>query len=227
MRGGNPTHQWLEGDNIVDAHTLVIPDDVPEGSYLLQLIVTRENGVPFISDPEGKPVDYVVAGPITIGKKSVTDPTRLVDATFADNIRLMGYDLETAPDNNLSVTLYWQAVSSVPKDYTVFVHVLSPEGELVAQHDSPPLLPTSLWVPGIQVANTHTLMLPTELVSGVYQIRVGLYHWPDLERVSIIASGCLNATNDTLLVGHISFGSAQTLDKSTCPDTHWIEMRKE
>jgi len=123
---------------------------------------------------------------------------------------LIGYDLETAPDNSLSVTLYWQALGGVARDYTIFVHLLSPEGELVAQHDSPPLLPTSLWVPGIQVTDAHTLILPLELLSDAYQIRVGLYHWPDLERVSIIASGDLDRTSDTLLLTEWSVLTPET-----------------
>jgi hypothetical protein len=229
MRGGNPTYQWREGDNVVDAHTLVVPDDVPAGYYLLRLVVIGRDGPAAISHPADAPVSHIAVGPIQIGASltDVREPTYPVTATFADNIRLMGYDLETAQDNSLSVTLYWQAVGDIFRDYTGFVHLLSPEGKLVAQHDSPPLLPTSLWVPGIQVIDAHMLLLPTDLPSSIYQIRVGLYHWPDLERVHIITSGCLDAANDVLLLGYISFGDAQTLDASTCPDVHWVEMEGE
>jgi hypothetical protein len=227
MRGGNPTHQWLEGDKVVDVHTLVIPDNVPAGYYLLRLIVIGKDGPVAISHSADAPVSHIAVGPIQIGKSltDVQEPTYPVTATFAGNIRLIGYDLETAPNNSFLVTLYWQAASDIPRDYTVFVHFLSPEGELIAQHDSPPLLPTSFWVPGTQVPDAHTLVLPTELLSNAYQIRIGLYHWPDLERVPVVASGCLDAANDVLLVGRISLGDAQTPDKSTCPDVHWIEVR--
>jgi len=212
MRGGNPTHEWLEGDHIVDAHTLAIPDDVSAGCYLLRLTVTGKDGPVALSDSADAPINHIAVGLIQIGKGStdVREPTSPIDATFADNIHLIGYDLETAPDNSLSVTLYWQALGGVARDYTIFVHLLSPEGELVGQHDSPPLLPTSLWVPGIQVTDAHTLILPLELLSDAYQIRVGLYHWPDLERVSIIASGDLDRTSDTLLLTEWSVLTPET-----------------
>ena len=208
MRGGNPTHQWLEGDNVIDAHTLVIPDDVPDGSYLLRLIAIRKDGHVATPHSADSLVRHVAVGPIQIGKglTSAWEPTCTTTATFADNIRLVGYDLEIATDNRLSVILYWQATGNIPRDYTVFVHLLSPEGKLVAQHDSPPLLPTSLWVPGIQVTDAHTLALPVDLPPGEYQIRVGLYHWPDMERVPILASSSLDKANNTLLLTEQSLG---------------------
>jgi hypothetical protein len=118
----------------------------------------------------------------------------------------------TASDDSLSVTLYWQATGSVSRDYTVFVHLSSPEGELVAQHDSPPLLPTSLWIPGGQVIDAHALVLPADLPPDEYQIRLGLYHWPDVERVPVVASSDLIEANSALLLGYVSLSSSQASD---------------
>jgi hypothetical protein len=118
----------------------------------------------------------------------------------------------TASDDSLSVTLYWQATGSVSRDYTVFVHLSSPEGELVAQHDSPPLLPTSLWIPGGQVIDAHVLVLPADLPPDEYQIRLGLYHWPDVERVPVVASSDLIEANSALLLGYVSLSSSQASD---------------
>jgi hypothetical protein len=212
LRGGNPTTQWRRGDDVVDVHSLSVPTDISAGSYLLQVIVIGKDGPVPISDPAGKRVSYVVAGPITIGAEPATarEPSQLVEVDFADNIRLVGYDLDkTASDDTLSVTLYWQAAVSVSGEYTVFVHLSSPEGELVAQHDSPPRLPTSLWIPGTQVIDAHTLVLPADLPLAEYQIRVGLYYWPDLERVPIVASSGLDASNDALLLRAVALGTLQ------------------
>jgi hypothetical protein len=107
----------------------------------------------------------------------------------------------------MSVTLVWVAKADISQDYTVFVHVLSPTGELVAQHDSSPRLPTSLWLPGTPVIDVHTLGLPADLPSGEYQVRVGLYHWPDMERLPVIEPGTLDSENDTVHLGTISLDS--------------------
>lgn len=226
MRGGNPTHQWLEGDYVVDVHTLTIPNDVSAGNYLLKLLVLGEEGPVAIHGPADTPANPIAVGPIQIGTRltAMRQPNYPVAATFAEDIGLEGYDLEITHNNSLSMTLYWRTAKNVSTNYTAFVHFLSPEGELVAQHDSPPLLPTSLWSPGIQVADTHNLALPADLPAKVYQIRVGLYHWPELERLSVLDSGCLDATDDSLLVGHLISGNAQPLRQSTCPSAHWIEI---
>jgi hypothetical protein len=213
MRGGNPTTQWREGDRIVDAYSLQVPADVSVGSYLLQLIVIHEGGHASISDLAGNPEGYIVTGSMTIGEKkaSTRDPTHRVTALFADSIRLVGYDLSgMASSNILTTTLYWKATGTVSRDYTVFVHLFSPEGELVAQHDSPPLLPTSLWVSDTTVIDIHTLALPTELSPVDYEIRVGLYHWPDLERVPIVDSGDLDEADNALLLMTVHFDTFRT-----------------
>ncbi len=216
MRGGNPTTQWRKGDRIIDAHLLTVPDNVPAGSYLLRLIVTG-HGPAFISDSAGAPVGYVVAGPIAVGAGALPakEPDYAVAATFESYISLAGYDLDNTA-NNLTVTLYWEATGSVPGDYTVFVHLMSPEGELVAQHDGPPLLPSSLWIPGSRVIDTHTLALAPDLPLADYQIHVGLYHWTDPgERVPIVAPGNAIEMSNTLAIGDISLGTynGQILDK--------------
>jgi hypothetical protein len=81
-----------------------------------------------------------------------------------------------------------------------------------------------MWVPGTQLTDVHKLKLPANLPPDVFQLRVGLYHWPDLERMSVIDSGCFDAANSALLVGHILLNDAQKPGKSTCPTMHWINI---
>jgi len=226
MRGGNPTTQWQKNDTVIDAHTLGVPEDVPHGSYLLQLTAVRKGGSTMMADSMGNPVGHVVAGPIHIGDASVdkNEPIHPALTTFADHVSLAGYDLSYAiADNVLSITLYWQATGDVAADYTAFVHLVSSAGELVAQHDSPPNLSTSLWLPGVPVADTHTLTLPAELPPGDYEVRLGLYHWPDLERVPVVVPGCRNASDDALLLAYISSDHSPRLREETCPYVHQLE----
>jgi hypothetical protein len=218
MRQGNPTYQWLEGDKYFDSHTLLIADDVPSGQYLLRLIVTGQDGPVPVSDSQNASLNQIAVGPLQIGT-GLPDTRELVypmAVTFAENINLLGYDVETAPDNSLLVTLFWQATAEIAEDYTIFVHLLSPEGELVAQSDSPPLLPTSSWLPSIPVTDVHSLALPADYLANDYQILVGLYHWPDLERVPLLTADCVDAENDAISVGKISFDDEQATAVQTC-----------
>ena len=79
--------------------------------------------------------------------------------------------------DGVTVRLYWRALSRPTGDATVFVHLLSQDGRLVAQRDSPPAggrRPTSWWLPGEVLADQYRLDL-TEVEPGSYQIEVGMY----------------------------------------------------
>ena len=215
MRGGNPTDLWTKGERVIDDHTLRIPDNLESGNYLLRLLVSREGESPAMIDSNGQAVDYVVVGPIQIqgSAANISLPAYEVNAAFADHITLAGYSLSEHKRGALEITLYWQATAEVSKDYTVFVHLLSPEGELVAQHDSPPALPTALWVPGTPVVDSHILSLPQDASLDSCEIRTGLYHWPDLERLPIIRADGLDVSNDALLLRHIDLGGSPAQDE--------------
>ncbi len=109
--------------------------------------------------------------------------TRLGEA-----IALRGYRIEPelAAGQSLTVTLLWEAVAPIGEDVTVFVHLLDGEGELVAQHDGPPLsglAPTRAWPVGALVADPHGIAAPSDLAPGAYTVGVGLYRRPSLTRL--------------------------------------------
>ncbi|MBC8075169.1 MAG: glycosyltransferase family 39 protein, partial [Chloroflexales bacterium] len=81
----------------------------------------------------------------------------------------------------LTTTLTWHALEQVPRDWTVFLHLLDARGEIVAENNSKPqdgALPMRLWTAGDWIADSHPIELPPTLPSGVYRLRVGLYR-PD------------------------------------------------
>jgi hypothetical protein len=62
--------------------------------------------------------------------------------------------------------------------YTVFVHLLGPEGQVVSGHDGQPAggdRLTTGWVPGEYVTDLHELAIPADLLPGEYVVEVGLY----------------------------------------------------
>jgi hypothetical protein len=103
-----------------------------------------------------------------------------VDVTFGDVIALERVDtLPTArPGTVLPVALHWRATHLVPADYHVFVHLITADGNTVAQSDGQPALwtrPTSTWLPGERIEDHHALSLPVDLPSGDYTLITGLY----------------------------------------------------
>jgi hypothetical protein len=91
------------------------------------------------------------------------------------------------------VTLYWQAVGPVAQDYTVFLHLLGPDGERYAQHDDPPLRgiqPMTHWQVGEVLPDRRVLELPADMPSGRYRLEVGLYELASGHRLPVAdASG--------------------------------------
>jgi hypothetical protein len=88
------------------------------------------------------------------------------------------------------MTLTWEAATELNDQYIVFVHLLSADGVLVAQHDAPPVgreLPSSVWLSGMTFSYPVTVELPEDLPPGDYHLLTGVYVWPSLERLPVIA----------------------------------------
>ncbi|MEM7344647.1 MAG: phospholipid carrier-dependent glycosyltransferase [Chloroflexota bacterium] len=99
-------------------------------------------------------------------------PQQSATVIFGETISLIGYDLSTESEPTL--TLYWQALASGKEDYTLFIHLLDSNGEVVAQADRPPtnnFYPTSWWSSGDIIADTHPLPVTDDTVA----LRFGLY----------------------------------------------------
>lgn len=95
-------------------------------------------------------------------------------------VQLVGADYPEAikAGASLPLTLYWSADAGLSKDYTVFVHLVNEQGDVVAQRDTGPrdgTYPTSQWRAGEVVVDEAALDLSASLPAGSYTMRVGLY----------------------------------------------------
>jgi hypothetical protein len=122
-----------------------------------------------------------------------------LDVNLGDRMRLRGWELDETtlrPGTPLKLTLAWEAVEELNEQYVVFVHLLSNDGALVAQYDGSPVgdvlpvgdeLPTSAWPPGATFSYPITIELPHDLPAGDYRLLTGVYIWPSLERLPVLA----------------------------------------
>ncbi|MBE9472029.1 MAG: hypothetical protein IMY75_08000, partial [Chloroflexi bacterium] len=110
------------------------------------------------------------------------------DAVFGDQIRLIGYDVGQTTAH-LNLTLYWQAVRRMDRDYKIFVHLSSlDDGAIVAQYDGMPrdwTYPTSWWDKDEIITDTITLDT-SGLSPGHYEVAVGMYNPDTLERLPVV-----------------------------------------
>jgi len=133
-----------------------------------------------------------------IGVYDLYRPTPPLDPRqdrFDSGLRLAGSRLEggqagewghaVLPGGTLIVTLLWEAAGPPPPHDKVFVHLLDPAGNKVAQHDGEPfdgIYPTGRWAEGEAVRDVHRLHLPASLPPGRYRVWVGLYDRETEER---------------------------------------------
>lgn len=102
------------------------------------------------------------------------------------------------------ITLRWEATRSIDRRYAVFVHLIGPDGNLVAQDDRQPNLPTNEWFEGIQVVDPHQMTIPSEAPAGRYQIRTGMY--PEGQpgsRLPVVDPGSTTQESNSILIAEI------------------------
>lgn len=115
------------------------------------------------------------------------DPPR-----WANGVVLLGYNVPQAAalGDTLEVWLAWWVQAGPPpgSDYHFFVHLLDGEGRLRSQHDGVPF-PTPSWRAGDLVLSRFVLPISSDLPPGSYEVRAGLYTYPDIRRVPVVDAG--------------------------------------
>ena len=134
--------------------------------------------------------DPVAIDWFTIGA-APAPPSTLTDSQWQNGLRLVGYnDLPAtlAPQAAFTVRLLWSTTAALADDYTAFVHLVGPDGAIVAQNDRPPLAgfyPTSGWALDDPVDDLYALTLPETLPPGTYRLLVGWYQPTTGERLRL------------------------------------------
>jgi len=112
---------------------------------------------------------------------------------FNNQLLLRRATLET-PDVTrgelVKVILEWQGLQSMSESYTVFVHLVGPDGRLYGQVDYWPVQGTRLtssWEPGEVIADgPYAVPFNPDAPPGQYTVHVGLYLLDTLERVLVL-----------------------------------------
>lgn len=216
---GAPTAEWPLNEFRLDGHEIVIPGDTLPGLYALTagfydpatfepLVITA----PKSDEPTGE-TDLVVAlvrvGPPPTAESGLEPEPQFTEPVAGGSwrpvARLAGVTLPAvvAPGTELSLALLWESVGHTRVDYTAFVHILAPDGTIVAQHDRQPLAgfaPTHLWRPGERLLDEYRIALPPDLAAGRYSVRVGLYTLA-AGRLAVMQNGA--SAGDYVTVGAI------------------------
>jgi len=187
-------------------------EEMRKGLESMNLEVTVEevwsSGIEgIISSQEPQQGTTVRAGDrVTLTVSSGTDV--VLEANLDDKILLKKAVFERntfEPGEMLGVTLRWQALSAIEQRYTVFLHLLGPDGSLVAQDDRQPHLATTEWNRGVEIVDPHQLTIPPGAPVGEYDLRVGMYPvGQPSNRLPVVDPGRTEQASNSILV--VAFG---------------------
>ena len=133
-----------------------------------------------------------------------------IDAQFGDSIQLTAFSADPPLDalssgETVNLKLSWQTLINPRAAYTIFVHILDANGNIIAQEDSQPMngiYPTNIWEAGERVVTTDQITLPTGAL-GDYSVEVGLYSWPTLERLPVVQNGVVTPSKTVILFSNV------------------------
>jgi mannosyltransferase len=203
----HPTSIWLPEQAWRGQSTFRLPIAAQPGGARLSVQLTGPDGTPLSPAADLAAIQVLPTSRLF----SPPHPQSPRETNFGDTVALLGADLApdpVAPGDALAVTLYWQALADTDVPYTVFVHLLGPDGQMVAGQDSQPVdgtRPTTGWVPGEYVADLHEVPIPAGLAPGDYVIEVGVYDAgvPAMPRLPIVED------EEQLATDRVIFGPVQ------------------
>jgi hypothetical protein len=169
-QGRYGTDAWVVGELVSEVRDLRVPPDADGATELVVALGGRR----------------AVLGKVDISGESVQmsppRPQVATDVIFGDVARLIGYDLPQAEfiqGEPVPIVLYWESLDEAGEtDYTVFAHLIGPDGRLAGQHDGIPASgsrPTSEWLRGEFITDPHTMIWRSPALVGPATIAVGLY----------------------------------------------------
>jgi len=203
------TSRWRAGDSFEIRYDLRINPALQAGRYQLTLNVLT---------PDGRPVwteDKELFGIEITSRDRLfelpADISHALDLTLGATIHLRGFDLSAVsaegktravivqPGDTLPLTLYWQADGPTELNYTVFAHLVGPDGRLHGQSDRFPAggrAPTTSWAPGQVVVDEIPLSVVADAPAGSYHIAVGMYEATSGGRLPITDASGQAVPND-------------------------------
>jgi hypothetical protein len=160
----HPTSAWYPGDIWRGQHLLHLPATLDTAVYTWTIQLAQSSSHP-------------------ITQLSITAPTRTFAPPPVDietNTRLgnVATLIGVTQSPNHPVTLIWRAETETHTSYHVFLHLIGPDGALVAQSDGIPAnwtRPTTGWLPGEYITDAHTITIPPDAPAGDYTLYAGLY----------------------------------------------------
>jgi hypothetical protein len=186
---GFPTSAWEAGETSEARYLLPIPPGVPSGRYLVKATVYQTDTLEemAILDEGGR----LVGMEYTLGTISITSPTvpptieelaipHQLHHDFGGQVELLGYGLsapKVGSGNAIGLTLFWQALRSMERDYRLHLQVQDDEGNIWAEGEFPLAnegYPTSRWNEDEVIRGQYDLVIDAAAPTGEFSLLANL-----------------------------------------------------
>ncbi|MBL7066204.1 MAG: hypothetical protein ISS49_18665, partial [Anaerolineae bacterium] len=158
---------------------LVSTGDTWRGQHLLHLPAHLDTGdhtwtIQLAQSPSHPITQLLITAP---DRTFTPPPVDIEIGTRLGNVTTL-IGVTQSPNHPITITLIWRAEDTTSASYHVFLHLLDPEGRLIAQSDGVPVnwtRPTTGWLPGEYITDVHVLTIPPDTLAGDYTLYAGLY----------------------------------------------------
>jgi hypothetical protein len=191
-----PTNYWIAGETVPDPRRLSVSTEAPPGRYRLEVglyLPQTQERLAIVGEEGRSSTDIAILDFVQIGEAlEESEPSHHTGANLGDKVLLTGHDGVPAllePGQDIHLAVYWEALSRMQEDYTVFIHVVDAEGQPVAQHDGQPLTgfyPTSFWKQGEVVRDEYVVRLDPGVPGGEYELVAGMYLLSTGDRLTVL-----------------------------------------
>lgn len=207
--GETLTSAWAVNQLTRDVYELPVDEELRPIGYRLSVAVQdpeTDESLTLTDSPDGTTQEVPVGTlklPPRIPESAAAD-AQPVGAIFGGAIELSQVSVPAtiSSGGSLDMSLIWRSLAPVAEDYTVFIHLLHPDGTLVAAYDSQPrdgLYPTSFWSPGEVIIDDRSPTLDVQ--PGKYLLELGLYRLATGERLPV--SGANVSLSDRIIIKEI------------------------
>ena len=199
----------LKMPGVVDYLVEIVQDGLESDGLRVQIeeVWSEEPKGMVLAQEPGRGATIYAGDTVTLTVSGGVDVPIPLEANLADMVMLDRAELRQEtfqPGEVIAVTLRWRVLRATDAPYVVFVHLMGPDGRLVAQQDVEPIRPTTAWAPGMEVVDPHQVTIPAGQPAGRYQLRTGMYpQGQPGSRLPVVDAGLTTAESDSVLIAEI------------------------
>jgi hypothetical protein len=189
----------IVGRVVQERHRLRLAKETPPGMYKIAVnLIDGKSGkpLPVAGERLARPIfpeRQVLLGPVFVGRGAplTVKQTRIQHPrreNLEGQVAFLGYNLEIG-DRSLELTTFWQALTRMREDYSLFAHLMDMGGKVLTFRDIQPdatPYPTTLWRVGEVVAVPFHFDLPEGFSLNQHQLSTGLYRPYNWQRLAVL-----------------------------------------